>query len=316
MRQVDPTPPPPRPPRPRPGAPLTEFDMGQALRQLRHDWAGLTIEALAAKHRALSKSTISARELTSQGHASSAFIDAFVTSCLRHRGMPSAGIITELGHWQEARSDILRQRHSPPAPAPPPPPTGEDDPAAAPPAATETTPAVRPDSGDVSPASHIDVASPQRRSRRPRWVWWVTLAAAVIVVGVVSVVWLTGGSVPSATDRAAPGTARPAQPLVVSPPFVPGRTYSQVVNTLLGARTYKDPSGLVGEGPRINNRMSVRVSCKIVAPGENSIGTYWYRIVDQPWNDLYYAPTNSFLNDDPISGSHDKAVDEAVPYCP
>jgi hypothetical protein len=61
--------------------------------------------------------------------------------------------------------------------------------------------------------------------------------------------------------------------------------------------------------------MAVHVSCKVVAPGVPSVGIYWYRIVDSPWKD-YYAPTNSFLNDDPISGNHKKAVDESVPYCP
>jgi hypothetical protein len=58
------------------------------------------------------------------------------------------------------------------------------------------------------------------------------------------------------------------------------------------------------------------VSCKVVAPGARTIGIYWYRIAGPPWYDSYYAPTNSFLNDDPINGRHDKIVDETVPYCP
>jgi hypothetical protein len=74
---------------------------------------------------------------------------------------------------------------------------------------------------------------------------------------------------------------------------------------------------MIGLGQRIPDHTVVHVSCKVVAsnPSSPSAGTYWYRITDPPWQD-YYSPTNSFLNDDPITGNHTKPVDEKVPYCP
>ncbi len=82
------------------------------------------------------------------------------------------------------------------------------------------------------------------------------------------------------------------------------------------ARTCTDPYNLIGEGPRIDNGRSVQVSCKITAPSAPSVGLYWYRIVNPPWDNQYYSPANAFLNGDPAEGPYKHVVDEAVPDCP
>jgi hypothetical protein len=149
----------------------------------------------------------------------------------------------------------------------------------------------------------------------------VAAVAAVAVAAIVGVMGLLGTQAPDAASGADKQALRsavtPAQRLVDSPPYIAGTTYNETVNSPAGARTFRDPYGMVGLGQRIPNHTTVHVSCKIVAPdlGSPSVGTYWYRITDPPLQD-YYSPTNSFLNDDPLSGNHKKRVDEKVPYCP
>lgn len=146
----------------------------------------------------------------------------------------------------------------------------------------------------------------ERGGSCPRGGWWV-----------IGLLGLHGPDTASEANnkQSLPSPITPPERLVDSPPYVAGTTYSQTVNSQAGARTYANPYGMAGEGERIPNHMAVHVSCKIIAPGASSVGTYWYRIADPPWKD-YYSPTNSFLNDDPINGSHKKPVDEKVPYCP
>ena len=100
------------------------------------------------------------------------------------------------------------------------------------------------------------------------------------------------------------------------PPVMPGRTYTQTVNTSAGARTYTDPYNLIGEGPRIDNGRNVQVSCTITAPSAPSVGLYWYQIASPPWGNQYYSPANAFLNGDPPEGPGMTVVDETVPDCP
>ena len=322
------------PPRPRPaheGAPLTEAELGQALRELRDTWAGLT-QVTLAKRAGLSDSAVSAREL-GHGVPSTRVLDKFVITCLKHRGLTPQEIVDELTHWHGARKalDLRRREQTAPSPQPDPaPPT--------PPAAAEPVPAAAARDGstqqaapeatnravgpDPAPDVEMDPAPggvPRGwagLAHRRRWVIGVAAAIAVVVVGVIGLLGPRGPMTASeAARQASSNAATPTQPLVDSPPYVAGTTYKQIVNSPAGARTYINPYGMVGEGDRIPNHTTVHVSCKIVAPGGSSVGIYWYRIVDPPWKD-YYAPTNSFLNDDPISGSHKKAVDESVPYCP
>ncbi len=328
------------PPRPRPahdGAPLTEAELGQALRELRDTWAGLT-QVTLAKRAGLSNSAVSAREL-GHGVLSTRVLDKFVITCLQHRGLTPQEIVAELAYWYDARKALeLRRREQAPTvlspqpdPALPPTPPVAVDSAPAPAVPNDSTQQAAPevtnsaDSPDPAPEATLD---PVAEGVPRRWVglihrrrWVIGVAAAIVVaVVVVGAIGLPGPHGPphiaaEADQQSSPRAATPTQPLVESPPYVAGATYRQIVNSPEGARTYINPYGLAGEGERIPNRMAVHVACKIVAPGASSVGIYWYRIVDPPWKD-YYAPTNSFLNDDPISGSHKKAVDESVPYCP
>jgi hypothetical protein len=323
-------------PRPRPareGAPLTDADMADALKTLR-EWAGFGLVALADKHEGLSKSTISVHERGGQPTAK--FLDAFVPTCLNNRGgFTPEQILTELRYWHQARKTLDRMRRNSAAtvPSPQPDPTPADISSAE--AESDPIPAVRddtihqaalePTNGADSPDPAPDVTpEPEGASGRgagltPSRRLVVVAAAIVVAVGIVGVLGLLGLHGPDtasgADKQSSLRAVTPTQRLVDSPPYVAGMTYSETVNSLTGARTYTDPSGMVGEGDQIPNHMAVRVSCKVVAPGAASVGIYWYRIADLPWKGSY-APTNSFANDDPISGSHKKAVDESVPYCP
>lgn len=323
------------PPRPRPArdtGPLTDIDLGHDLRRLRN-WAGLSQQSLAVKA-GLSDSTISAREL-GHGLPSTRVLDEFVTACLRHGGgLTAEQIVTELGHWQRARDDLDRQRRTPAAPVPLPqppalapegaPPDRELSPAAdeqtapaltsdtEPPAAelaAETVGAV-PEAPSEQAAPSDEDAAPLRW-RRGRWLW---IAVAVLVAG--SVTALITPGLMSQRDGA---QSRTPAPSVTSPsrPFVPGQTYTQTANTPAGARTYANPHGLIGEGPRVGNGRNVQVSCKIAIPGAApSVGRYWYLIADPPWSNGYYSPANAYLNGDPPAGPYTQEVDHAVPDCP
>lgn len=144
----------------------------------------------------------------------------------------------------------------------------------------------------------------------------------IAVIGLVTLavlgaaLWLSSRDPDPPTGPEDGETVSPVLTTVSSPPFVAGRTYTQTVHTPKGARTYTDPYGPVGEGPRVDNGRSVQISCKIVAPGDRTVGVYWYRIAEPPWNDQYYSPANSWLNNDPPEGPYTSVVDAAVPYCP
>lgn len=161
-------------------------------------------------------------------------------------------------------------------------------------------------------------------SPRRRRVVLVAALGCVLLTAISIAVWALVPDLHTATPVGASGTTDPANGMapspvlttVSSPSFVPGQTFIQTVHTPQGARTYTDPYNLLGEGPRVDNHTSVHVSCKIVAPGVPSVGIYWYRIADPPWNDRYYSPANSWLNGDSIGGPYESIVDATVPYCP
>jgi hypothetical protein len=328
--------------------------MARALRELRDIWADLTIEGLEAKDRRLSRSMISARE-RGEGLPSAKFIDAFVTACLRHRGWTPAAIIDELTHWTTVRNELDRRRREQSVVTTPsgidgtrtttvpvegieaaeevapevsgdestPDPTSDDATSPVAPANESLPVAILDQPVEEDHTDDDETPDPKATEAPRRWwrlskgaYWGVGVAAAVVAV-ILTLVGLPTQHGPRTTAGApSRSTLPPPQPLVTSPPYIPGVTYEQTVNSAEGARTYQDPRGPIGEGPRIENHLAVRVSCKVVAPGNRTIGIYWYRIASPRWYDSYYAPTNSFLNDDPISGRHDKVVDETVPYCP
>lgn len=153
---------------------------------------------------------------------------------------------------------------------------------------------------------------PGRRRHAPMVAVLGFVVLAVLGVGV----WLSSRGPDSPTGPEDGGTVSPVQTTVSSPPFVQGKTFTQTVHSPKGARTYTDPHNLVGEGDRVPNGRNVQVSCKIVAPGDRSVGVYWYRITSPPWNNHYYSPANSWLNNDPPTGPYTSIVDPTVPYCP
>lgn len=152
----------------------------------------------------------------------------------------------------------------------------------------------------------------------PRWRRVIITAAVLVLLVTAAVsVWLSArnpGDVLGGSSTTGPTTAT----TTTNPPPEPGSTKPQTVNSgpEPGARTFLYPAKLNGEGPRIDNHATVEVSCKIAAPSAGSVGTYWYRIASQPWNNQYYAPANSFLNGDPVGGPYTHDVDENVPNCP
>lgn len=162
--------------------------------------------------------------------------------------------------------------------------------------------------GTGKPLDQAAAATPHGKRHFRRWVLGV--AAAVVIV--------TGAVVAAATGVLGnPDSVGSTDSIGSSPPLVPGRTYTETVNSPAGARTYRNPHTLTGEGPRIDNRTNVHVLCKIAAPTASSVGTYWYRIASQPWNNQYYSPANSFLNgDSPDGSSSTHVVDDTVPNCP
>jgi hypothetical protein len=101
-----------------------------------------------------------------------------------------------------------------------------------------------------------------------------------------------------------------------NPPSPPsGGAHAETVNSVAGARTFRDPHALSGEGVRVDNETTVQVSCKITSNILPS-GRYWYRIASAPWNNQYYSPAISYLNGDPPGGPYSRVLDPAVPDCP
>jgi hypothetical protein len=67
-----------------------------------------------------------------------------------------------------------------------------------------------------------------------------------------------------------------------------------------GSNSFSDPMNVSGEGPRVPPFAWVRVTCRIYAPQAGSVNPdgFWYRLASSPWNDVYFAPANTFWNGD------------------
>lgn len=324
----------------RPAVRPTRLEFVEALQELR-TWSGLTLKALQARHDILKVSTSSDYQRGVRWPRWE-WVHAFVTACLTHHGLTDpVRIHAELAHWRTAWTHAHHHRtHHDPPPQPSAVQTatgdhreGGEDPTGlrtvhaelAPPRDerltavatvsensdstavnalakdTAGTPAVGPSSADHHTATI--------RLRHPRW-WMLGAAAAVVIVAGAVVVTTTG-------VWGTPDTAGSADSAESPPPLIPGKTFTETVNTPQGARTYSKPHNLGGIGPRVPNRTDVQVSCEIIAPSVPSVGLYWYRIATPQWNNQYYSPANSFLNGDPPDGTAPThVVDPAVPQCP
>jgi hypothetical protein len=66
-------------------------------------------------------------------------------------------------------------------------------------------------------------------------------------------------------------------------------------------------------GPPIKAKQSVIVDCWVHGKQSADNDTYWYRIVQKPWSDGYYAPADNFNNG--ATDGTTVAVDPDVPAC-
>jgi hypothetical protein len=85
---------------------------------------------------------------------------------------------------------------------------------------------------------------------------------------------------------------------------------------LEGARTFKNPYDIAGEGARVPHNTVVMVACKIYWPELRSVKRdgYWYRLLTPPWKGLY-SPANSYWNDDKPGEPANSSVDWSVKEC-
>ncbi|MDQ1686057.1 MAG: hypothetical protein QOC82_2794 [Frankiaceae bacterium] len=84
-----------------------------------------------------------------------------------------------------------------------------------------------------------------------------------------------------------------------------------------GARTFSDYHNASGGGTSVAPAQYVQVLCKAFEPTVASVNPdgYWYQLGGDPWNGLYWAPANVFMNGDPWGGPYTHNTDFSVPDC-
>jgi len=122
---------------------------------------------------------------------------------------------------------------------------------------------------------------------------------------------------PTPTSPLPGPTITPTSPLpgpTVTP--APPKTYSEQEGHY-GANTFTNPYNASGMGLKIPAGAWVQVVCKVYAPQIQSANPdgYWYRIASSPWNSVYYAVANTFMNGDPWNGPYTHNTDFNVPDC-
>lgn len=93
--------------------------------------------------------------------------------------------------------------------------------------------------------------------------------------------------------------------------------YVEIEAVKAGAPTFLRYHNASGPGRRVKYLEAVRVSCKVRDATIKSVlpGGYWYRLQSAPWNNLYYAAANTFLNGDPVDGPYSHPTDLDVRDC-
>jgi hypothetical protein len=83
-----------------------------------------------------------------------------------------------------------------------------------------------------------------------------------------------------------------------------------------GARSFKNPYDLTGEGLRVPYNEAVEVACKIYWPELRSVKQdgYWYRLLTPPWKGRY-SPANSYWNGQKPGEPASHPVDWKVKTC-
>jgi hypothetical protein len=152
----------------------------------------------------------------------------------------------------------------------------------------------------------------------------MAVVATVVACAVAASVgrWTHGLTTSERPWRAAPpaatGTSHRPMPLPTCRTCVTGKTFPvRVGPRSSGARTFRDPLALGGEGDLVKPRQRVWVVCRFHDPhAPASVGPgWWYLIASPPWRRQYYSPANSFLNGDPAKGPYDTVVNRNVPVC-
>jgi hypothetical protein len=98
----------------------------------------------------------------------------------------------------------------------------------------------------------------------------------------------------------------------------PPPTYYSEQEGSHGANAFTDYHNASGMSPTpVPAAAWVLVTCKVYDPTIVSVNPdgYWYRIHSSPWNDIYYAAANTFMNGDPWGGPYTHNTDFAVPDC-
>lgn len=86
------------------------------------------------------------------------------------------------------------------------------------------------------------------------------------------------------------------------PPPPPAPTYSETTGGPTNTWTnYTNAGGT--QGPTIPTRTTVQVACKLHGFRVLDGNTWWYRIAQAPWSNVYYASADAFYNNGATSGS-------------
>lgn len=107
-----------------------------------------------------------------------------------------------------------------------------------------------------------------------------------------------------------------ATPIATSPAVTPTPGVAETAGGI--AHTWTNYATAGGaQGPSIFPYQAIQVSCKIIGFQVFDGNTWWYRIAQSPWNNVYYASADSFYNNGQASGSlmGTPLVDVNVPNC-
>jgi hypothetical protein len=161
----------------------------------------------------------------------------------------------------------------------------------------------------------LESTPPRSLARR---MWWIA-AAVIMIVAVVAgtvLLWPAAEQTAATTSGALIGSSMRSAQIADDSSTLPDWTRQQGYNRS-GSPTFRDPSGVADPGEKVAFEQFVTVSCKVFAPSIPSVypDGYWYRLADPPWNDLYYAAANTFLNGDDPAGPYTHSTDFAVPDC-
>jgi hypothetical protein len=151
----------------------------------------------------------------------------------------------------------------------------------------------------------------------------IVVGIVVVVVGGIVLAFILGRN---SVSNGGGGSTRESEPLVRTPPpalqardkAVPDAKgpVRERVWALDGARTFKNPYNVSGEGSRVPQNAVVMVACKVYWPELRSVKQdgYWYRLLTAPWKGLY-SPANSYWNDDKPGEPANSSVDWSVKEC-